>query len=66
MEGAIKAEKDLQFDRSLYDELRARRDFGFEQVLACAATISNLNYTFCRACDVLCFFAQNTVVLSLL
>lgn len=32
MEGAIEVEKDLQFDKALYDELRTRRDFGFEQV----------------------------------
>ena len=32
VEGAIEVEKDLQFDKALYDELRTRRDFGFEQV----------------------------------
>lgn len=33
VEGAIEVEKDLQFDKALYDELRTRRDFGFEQDL---------------------------------
>lgn len=32
VEGAMEVEKELQLDRSIYDELRARRDFGFEQV----------------------------------
>lgn len=32
VEGAMEVEKELRFDRSIYDELRARRDFGFEQV----------------------------------
>lgn len=32
VEGAIEVEKDIQFDKALYDELRSRRDFGFEQV----------------------------------
>lgn len=28
----MEVEKDIQFDKALYDELRRRRDFGFEQV----------------------------------
>lgn len=28
----MEVEKDIQFDKALYDELRKRRDFGFEQV----------------------------------
>lgn len=32
VEGAIEVEKGLQFDRAIYDELRERRDYGFEQV----------------------------------
>lgn len=32
VEGAMEVEKDIQFDKALYDELRRRRDFGFEQV----------------------------------
>ncbi|CAM9154066.1 unnamed protein product [Ascophyllum nodosum] len=33
VEGAMEVEKDIQFDKALYDELRTRRDFGFEQDL---------------------------------
>lgn len=32
VEGAIEKEKDILMDRTIYDELRERRDFGLEQV----------------------------------
>lgn len=33
VEGAIEKEKDILTDRTIYDELRERRDFGLEQVI---------------------------------
>lgn len=53
VEGAIAVEKDLQFDRSLYDELRARRDFGFEQVPVCLSACLPAPQR-CPTCNIRC------------
>lgn len=62
MEGAIEVEKDLQFDKALYDELRTRRDFGFEQVgVPCHTVRYAIKTRQCRVGFVGVFKAQTAV-----
>lgn len=41
----MEVEKDFQFDKALYDELRTRRDFGFEQVRARSRRLGRFHLT---------------------